>query len=114
VGASRNPDLTDGSTATETLVEYTRPSSFAYSLTNFTNVLGHLVEGVRGEWTYTPDGDGTLIRWTYEFKPLRGRTTLVRWFLSPLWSRYMADSLDKAVDVAEHIIAERTAAAVRV
>ena len=30
----------------------------------FTNVLRNLVEGARGEWTFTPDEDGTLIRWT--------------------------------------------------
>jgi Polyketide cyclase / dehydrase and lipid transport len=113
VGASRNPDLTDGSTATETLVEYTRPSSFAYTLTSFTNVLGRLVEGVRGEWTYSPDGDGTLIRWAYEFKPLHGRTTLVRRVLSPLWRRYMANSLDKTIEAAERIITDRTALAAR-
>lgn len=109
VGASRNPDLTDGSTATETVVEYTRPSSFAYTLVGFTNVLGRLIEGVRGEWTYTPDGDGTLIRWAYEFKPLPRRTALVRHFLVPLWRRYMAMSLDVAIEVAERIIAERNA-----
>ncbi len=68
VGASRNPGLTDGSTATETLTEYTAGHSFAYELSGFTNALGQLVRGVRGEWTFTPDGEGTLIRWTYEFK----------------------------------------------
>ncbi len=51
VGGTRNPQLTDGSTATETLTEYTYGSSFAYEITGFTNMLGHLVSGVRGEWT---------------------------------------------------------------
>jgi hypothetical protein len=32
-------------------------------------VFGRLVEGVRGEWTFTPDGDGSVARWTWEFKP---------------------------------------------
>ena len=106
VGASRNPDLTDGSTALETMAEYTRPSSFAYTLVDFTNVLGRVTEGVRGEWTFAPDGDGTLIRWTYEFKPLPGRTTVVRHLLVPLWRRYMAQSLQSAVEVAEAIGAQ--------
>src|ERR1700709_1596158 len=39
VGRSRNPQLTDGTTATETLTEYTAPHSFAYQLTDFTNSL---------------------------------------------------------------------------
>jgi hypothetical protein len=114
VGASRNPDLSDGSTATESIAEYTRPSSFAYTLVDFTNVLGRLVEGVRGEWTFAPDGDGALIRWAYEFKPLRGRATLVRWLLVPLWRRYMAQSLITAIKVAEQIVAERQVAGHRV
>jgi len=100
-GASRNPDLSDGSTATERLTEYTAGHSFAYELTEFTNVLRQLVEGVRGEWTFTPDGDGTVIRWTYEFKPLRGRRVLVRSGLAPLWRRYMQASLETAARVAE-------------
>jgi hypothetical protein len=69
VGASWNPVLSDGTTANETLTEYTVGHSFAYEVTGFTNILRKLVEGVRGEWTFTPDGDGTVIRWTYEFKP---------------------------------------------
>jgi hypothetical protein len=57
--------------------------------TGFTNILRRLVEGVRGEWTFTPDGEGTLFRWTYEFKPRRGRYLLVRRGLAPLWRHYM-------------------------
>lgn len=75
VGASRNPVLSDQTTANETLTEYTVGHSFAYEVTGFTNILGRLVEGVRGEWTFTPEG--TVIRWTYEFKPRRGRYFLV-------------------------------------
>ena len=100
-GASRNPDLSDGSTATERLTEYTAGHSFAYELTGFTNVLSRLVNGVRGEWTFTPDGSGTLIRWTYEFKPLRRRYFLVRWALAPLWRRYMQAGIEAAARAAE-------------
>jgi len=60
VDASRNPVLCDGTTATETLTEYTVCHGFAYEVTGFTNILGRLVEGVRGEWTFTPDGRGGL------------------------------------------------------
>ena len=42
--------------------------SFAYEVTGFTNiVLRRLIYGVRGEWTFTPDDSGAVIRWTYEF-----------------------------------------------
>lgn len=100
-GPSRNPDLSDGSTAIERVTEYTAGHSFAYELTEFTNVLRRLVHGVRGEWTFTPDGNGTVIRWTYEFKPLRGRDFLIRRVLAPLWRRYMQEGVEAAARVAE-------------
>ena len=100
-GASRNPELSDGTTATEALTEYTPGNSFAYEVTDFTNVLGRIVDGVRGEWTFTPDGRGTLIRWTYEFKPKRGRRLLLRLGLAPLWRRYMRAALEAAAKVTE-------------
>jgi len=101
VGASRNPQLTDGSTATEMLTEYDQARSFAYELTGFTNVLGRLVLGVRGEWTFTPDERGALIRWTYEFKPRAGCYPMVRFGLAPLWRRYMHSALARTVAVVE-------------
>ncbi|KMS91410.1 SRPBCC family protein [Prauserella rugosa] len=97
VGASRNPQLTDGSSATETLTEYDRGRSFAYELTDFSNVLGRLVSGVRGEWTFTPDGTGTVVRWTYEFKPRRGCFLAIRAGLAPLWRRYLLSGLAGAL-----------------
>jgi hypothetical protein len=108
-GLSRNPDLSDGSTATERLTEYTAGHSFAYELTEFTNVLRRLVHGVRGEWTFTPDSDGTVIRWTYEFKPLVGRYFLVRRGLAPLWRRYMQAGVEAAARVAEEQAAHASA-----
>jgi hypothetical protein len=110
VGTSRNPDLSDGSTATETLTEYTLGHSFAYELTDFTGVLRRLIEGIRGEWTFTPDGEGTLIRWSYEFKPLRLRFSLVRFVLAPLWRRYMIAGVRLAASAAEGMVAERIVA----
>jgi Polyketide cyclase / dehydrase and lipid transport len=108
-GVSRNPILSDGSMATEKITEYTPGHSFAYEVTGFTNVvLRKLVYGVRGEWTYTPDTSGTVIRWTYEFKPLRRRYWLVRHMLAPLWRHYMQAGVEAAARVAE----ERERAAV--
>ncbi|WP_432543534.1 SDR family NAD(P)-dependent oxidoreductase [Kineococcus sp. SYSU DK002] len=47
--------------------------------------LVHGVHGVRGERTFAQDGPGTLVRWTYEFEPLPGRTLLVRRVPGPMW-----------------------------
>jgi Polyketide cyclase / dehydrase and lipid transport len=101
VGASRNPVLSDRTTANETLTEYTVGHSFAYEVTGFTNILGTLIEGVRGEWTFTPDGEGSVIRWTYEFKPRRGRYFLVRRLLAPLWRNYMQAGIETAARACE-------------
>jgi len=106
-GPSRNPDLSDGSTATERLTEYTAGQSFGYELTQFTGVLRRFISGIRGEWTFTPDGNATVIRWTYEFKPLRGRDALVRFGIAPLWRRYMRHSVEAAARIAEETRAER-------
>ena len=104
VGQSRNPDLTDGSTASERLTEYTPPSSFAYEVTGFTNaLLRRLIEGVRGEWTFTPDGDGTVIRWTDEFKPLPRRMFLLRRIVAPLWKHYMQAGVEGSARGAERL-----------
>jgi Polyketide cyclase / dehydrase and lipid transport len=101
VGASRNAVLSDRTTANETLTEYTVGHSFAYEVTGFTNILGTLIEGVRGEWTFTPDGEGSVIRWTYEFKPRRGRYFLVRRLLAPLWRNYMQAGIETAARACE-------------
>ena len=108
-GPSRNPDLSDGSTAMERLTEYTAGHSFGYELTHFTGVLRRFISGIRGEWTFTPDGTATVIRWTYEFKPLRGRDALVRFGIAPLWRRYMRLSVEAAVRIAEESRNERGA-----
>jgi hypothetical protein len=65
------------------------------------------VAGVRGEWTFTPDAKGTLIRWTYEFKPLPGRRWILRRIVVPLWQRYMQQGVEGAGRAAERIAASR-------
>jgi hypothetical protein len=100
-GPTRNPQFDDGSQADEQLTEYTDGSSFAYQLTGFTNVLARLAVGVRGEWNFNPDGPGTLIRWTYEFKPRPGRRWILAGPFAPLWRRYMVAALAACVRTAE-------------
>jgi hypothetical protein len=60
-----------------------------------------LAAGVRGEFSFLPDGTGTIIRWTYEFKPLRGRRWIIAGPFTPLWSRYMQRALDRMAAVVE-------------
>ncbi|NMI54379.1 SRPBCC family protein [Streptomyces sp. RLB3-17] len=100
-GPRRSPQFDDGSQADEELTEYVPGSSFAYQLTGFTNVLSRLAVGIRGEFNVNPDGDGTLIRWTYEFKPLPGRRWILAGPFTPLWRRYMVAALDRCVHAIE-------------
>ncbi|CRK62149.1 hypothetical protein [Alloactinosynnema sp. L-07] len=51
---------------------------------------------VRGEWTFTPDGAGTLVRWTYSFFARPRRGFLIRLVVVPLWRRYATITLAKA------------------
>lgn len=101
VGRSRTPVLSDGSTVRELLTEYTRPHSFAYELTRFSGSMRHLVSAIRGEWTFTPDGEHTVVRWTYELVPRRRRAWAVRALLAPVWARYARSTLERACEIAD-------------
>lgn len=96
VGKVRTIHLADGGTVTETVVEHA-PGGFAYELTRFTDVFDRLVHGVRGEWGFAPDGDGTIVRWTWEFAVRPGRRTLMALVVGPLWRRYMQRMITSAV-----------------
>src|SRR4051812_36623375 len=100
-GVARRPRFTDGTHATERLTEYVEGHGFAYELSGFTNTLATLAVGVRGEFSFLPDGAGSMIRWTYEFKPKRWRRWLIAGPFLPLWRRYMKKALDRMVAVAE-------------
>ena len=107
VGRSRTIHLGDGGQVTETLIERTPGSSFAYELTRFTDVFDQLVVGVRGEWSVAPDGDGSLIRWTWEFAPKPGRRWLMTHVVAHLWRHYAQSILVPAVRAAEREPAAR-------
>jgi hypothetical protein len=100
-GRTRLIVLTDKSTMRETLIEYDAGHSFAYRLTDLTGLLGAVATGVRGEWAFTPDGDGAIIRWTWELAPKSGRSPFVRLVLVPLMRRNMAASCRRAAAACE-------------
>jgi hypothetical protein len=88
VGASRVHRLADGGSVTETMTEFTPGVGFAYELVGFTDVFDRLVHGVRGEWSFSPDGDGSLLRWTWEFAPRPLRHAVMAHVVAPLWQGY--------------------------
>ena len=97
VGGSRTIRLSDGGSVVETLVEHRTGSSFAYELIGFTDVFGRVVRGVRGEWSFAPDGDGSVVRWTWEFAARPGRRALVALLVVPAYRRNMERMIRAAV-----------------
>ena len=97
VGKRRTIHLGDGGTVTETIVERVPGASFAYELTGFTDVFDRLVVGVRGEWSVAPDGDGAIVRWTWEFAPRPLRRWLMAHVVAHLWRRHAQAILTAAV-----------------
>ena len=100
-GRTRLIVLTDRSTMRETLIEYDAGHSFAYRLSDLTGLLSGVVAGVRGEWSFTPDGSGAIIRWTWELVPKPGRGAVVRFVLAPLMRRNMAATCRRAAAVCD-------------
>jgi hypothetical protein len=103
VGVSRRPVLSDGTASFERITEYEPHSRFSYDV-SFTNILDRLVTGAHGSWTFEPTADGgTVINWTYAFRPRRLRGALVRLLIAPVWRLYMRRALDATVrEIGRH------------
>lgn len=93
-GSYRMVHLRNGSSAREELTDYQPPSYFAYRTSDFTSVLKYVVSQGRGQWRFTPDEQGTSIRWMYTFTA-RSRFTrpVLMIFVSLLWRGYMRGAL---------------------
>lgn len=101
VGRTRRLLLSDGGSVIEHIREVQRPHHFAYELTDFQKLFGHLVEGARAEWTYTRVAGGTSIRWNYTFHPKPAATLLVRAIVALAWAPYMRKVLPGIVRAVE-------------
>jgi hypothetical protein len=55
----------------------------------------------------TPDGTGSIVRWTYSFYPLPNRRLILRRIIAPMLRRYAAQSLRRAVDVVQSTASTR-------
>jgi hypothetical protein len=100
-GYTRTLLLSDGGSVVETVTDSERGAFFGYDLSEFQKLFGHLVEGARAEWTFTPDGAGTRIRWSYEFHAKPGRAWIVRAIVSLFWARYMRRVLPSIISDIE-------------
>lgn len=102
-GDLRRHTLTDNSSVDETLTAFTRDSTFAYRLSNFTGVFSALVAGGRAEWHFTRLGEAkTQIDWTYAFDPKGPAAEALVWFIVKLlWPGYLRAALERVKDKAE-------------
>jgi Polyketide cyclase / dehydrase and lipid transport len=100
-GQSRTLVLSDGGTVVETTAIVDAPGFFAYDLTDFTKLFGHLVAGARAEWSFATDADGTRITWTYAFHPLPRVGGIVGAIVKLFWAPYMRSVLPAIIAEVE-------------
>lgn len=89
VGQTRSLTLSDGGHVRERVVVADAPAHFAYELTDFQKLFGRLVRNARADWLFEPDGTGTRITWSYEFRALPGRGWIVALIQGLFWAPYM-------------------------
>jgi hypothetical protein len=90
-GSTRTLLLSDGNSATETITDDVYSEFFAYSLTNFTGFVAHLVSASRAEWDFWENEDGTTgTRWTHQFEARMWAKPIVDVLVRVLWTRYLA------------------------
>ena len=101
-GQTRQLMLSDGGWVIEQTTNIERFGFFAYNLTNFQKVFGHLVEHARAEWTFTEVPGGTSIHWTYTFFPKSAAAKpVLAAIVRLLWGPYMRKVLPGIVAEVE-------------
>lgn len=88
-GRTRTLLLSDGGSVVETITDASSPTYFAYELSDFQKLFGHLVSGARAEWRFERVPEVTRIRWTYTFHVKRGRGFIVGLIVRLFWAPYM-------------------------
>jgi hypothetical protein len=97
-GSSRTVHLAGGSTAHEEVKEYSRPSYFAYRVSDPTFSLRYLMAHARGQWWFDSVEGGTYVRWTYTFRAKGMLTKLpLTLFARTQWTGYMDVCLKNVV-----------------
>lgn len=102
-GQIRVHRLTDNSSVTEELTDFTRNFTFGYKLSNFSGAFKSLVKGARAEWHFTQLGGArTQIDWTYVFQPKGMFEEPLLWFVVKLfWPGYLRAGLTRVKEKAE-------------
>ncbi len=103
VGSSRELQLSDGGTVTETITDVRAPSFHGYRLTEFTKLFGRLVDYAHSEWEFAPEQRGTTVTWTYTFVAKKRWGWLVGLIVRLFWDPYMRQVLPEIAHEAERL-----------
>ncbi|MFL6158526.1 MAG: SRPBCC family protein [Marmoricola sp.] len=90
VGKTRTVVLADGTSNTETLVEFSRPGNYRYQLSDFVGPMKALVAGVDGQFSFVPDGSGTRVTWSWAIRPTNAVARLALPVVGIFWRQYAA------------------------
>ena len=76
----------------ELLTDVVRPSHFTYVLSDFRGPLAALVTSVEGRWSFSAEGSGVRVTWSWDLAPRRvGRLAMP--VLGWCWRGYAARAL---------------------
>jgi hypothetical protein len=103
VGSSRELQLGDGGTVTETITHVQAPGFHSYRLTEFSKLFGRIVDHAHAEWTFEPEPRGTTVTWTYTFEAKKRWGWLVNLIVRMYWDPYMRQVLPEIVHEAERL-----------
>jgi len=109
IGQSRTIETTDGGVMHETLTELDAPNLFGYELTVMQGPMKVLVAGVKGQWRFAPDGDGTRVTWAWTLTPKSALTRPLLKLVASHWMGYAEKALEQAQ--VEAVRAQAAAAA---
>jgi Polyketide cyclase / dehydrase and lipid transport len=116
VGSSRTVHLAGGATASERVTACAAPAEFAYTVSEFSNMLRFLAVEGRGRWWFAPvagDPGATDVRWTYTFV---ARSWPAAALLAPVvavaWRGFMRRGIDRLATLARAEVREDAGAPV--
>jgi hypothetical protein len=103
LGQVRTIELADGGRIRETLTIVERPHRFGYVLDDIQGALRPFVRTVDGEWSVTPEGEGSRIGWTWTLHPKRSPARLTMSVIGRMWKGYA----DRALAEIDRILTDR-------
>lgn len=94
-GQTRTVMLAGGGSMREELTSVDPPRSFGYTLTQITGPMAPLLSFIEGEWTFTPQGDGTEVTWRWIIHQRSMLAAPVLPVLAKLWQGYARQALEE-------------------